>query len=371
MDVFKYIFIKIRMEVDDSDAPITRKHLNEVVETLVTRSYLNEVVETLVTRAYLNEMFEKFSAKMDARFDRVEGRLDTLEGQVSTLQKQMSNVIAFQKYESLAIEHELKAVLKDHLAKKYPLRVVADFPAKKIHDPLTNKLITDLDAAFLVKPFIRRTNTRRLRNAGMIPPTGRNNAPDDNYYFILGEAKHHITRNKIAQKLWQFEKLCYIFDLAKRITDGVANPSESSRQFKMTVTRDKYISKITELSLYFGSPYWDVGLSDTFTDALQEWSDLAESFQLASTNDEKVAIFKKIVELETIWYTDTNNTNHTTPKATMTDAEIVALNEIDGAMKHVELIVPSGRRYMVQENRMAGVPEGITARANGGGMKQT
>lgn len=343
---------------------------NEEEDAPVTRRYFNEVIEKFANAINVRfDSVEERLGRVEGRLDNVEGRLDKVEGQLRKLKGQMSESISFQAHESFAIEYELEAVLKKHLAKKYPLRVITDFPVKKLYHHLTDKLITDLDAAFLVKPYIRRTNTRRLRNAGIAPPLGRNNAPDNDYYFILAEAKHHVNKNKIAQKLWQFEQIRHRFRLAKRIEDGTADPRESSEQFKRTVQREKYMSKISESRLYFGSPYWDRGLASELSNALQEWNSLADEFQSVSTDEEKIAIFKKIVELETNWYSDTNHPLRTTPKSIVTDADIMALTEIDGAMKYVELIVPSGGRYMIVESHSEG-PEGILARTNGGGLKE-
>jgi hypothetical protein len=322
-----------------ANIPLTEKRFSEMLDRILEKRF--------------NDMEERINIRLDGILEK---RLDE---KLKPIIDDLKEVKGFQKYEADAIELELQMVLKKHLSNVYPLMDIKPFEMKHISDPYTDNTITELDAAFLITPIIYKPDYKRLKEAGLPIPSKDTYSTILLTKFILAEAKHHINRNKVARKLWQFDHICNMFKAADTLSTST-DPSAFGSKFTSTVKHNKYLGEIKESFLFFGAAYWEKKLLQHLQAATREWKQLAEEFTHAS-NIEKPAIYEKIRSLESVWYTDRDHKEVQTLKQQMTDEQIMLLNTIDGAMGHIEFIYPSGDRYVVE---MKKEPSGM-----GGGKK--
>ncbi len=303
------------------------------------------------------DAFEKrFEAKLDAKFDE----------KLAPIKDTLKKLEGFQDNESFAIEYELQTTLRTYLIKSNPRSQVKHYPMNNIYDPFTYKEITELDAAFLLSEVERKPDYSRLTSNGRsLPrPSETPYSPDKSKHFILAEAKHYINTNKIAYKLWQFDKIIASFHVANQlgsghIVDGV-HP-----KFSKCVERNKYLGEITRTTLYFGAAYWQPNMFDKFRAAVTRYKAFAEQFNSADPSD-KINLYNGIKDIEYVWYKNTDVSGCAPPVRDLSDEQIIALESIDGALAHVEFIFPSGGRFTVEN--MDG-PVGAATVALGGSRK--
>jgi hypothetical protein len=296
-----------------SDAPVTEKRLLEI----------------------LSQMFDKRFEAIDARFEVIDSRFDKVFSELGKINVKIDQLQRYQTTESTAIEFDLKMILQTYLEKKYPRMTVGPFPMKSITD-LSNNLITELDAAFLVSTNLPAINRSLLREKGFPPDIITSNVIPTTSVLVIAEAKHNINTDKIATKLYQFDKIKSVIHMLKDVSNQ-QNPIIAN-----IITRNKYLLTISEFNFFFGAAFWQERLVRELESAIKKHKKLCNDFKVAS-GDTKIAIYKQICKLQKIWYKN----NPTPCDATISESLILQLTEIESSLNQVELIVPSGDRYIV------------------------
>ncbi len=267
------------------------------------------------------------------------------EKKIAPIRADIKELKGFVSHESSAIEYELQQKLEEYLLDKYPHRELSPFKMKRMYDPKTDEEITELDAAFILKPYTTRKDYTRLKEH-KLPLPSKEKINKDGSIFILAEAKHYIDKEKIMEKLRQFDKIKTIFSMAKKVVDN-QTPIDVSEKFIKTVQHHKFLSEISETMLFFGASAWEKRLLMDFTEALDERKQHIEKF-MESSGNEKIHAYKTICEIEKNWY----NLDKLPNNPELAENEIMTLNTISGAMSHVKLIKPSGKRFLINEDRV-------------------
>jgi hypothetical protein len=309
---------------------------------------------TPLTEEKFNEylvIFEKRMSGLETRIDKIEIRMDKME-------RTLLEIKGFQDNEAKAIEYELKKILEDYLKKTYQLNHVVKFEMKRIYDQF-DKEITELDAAFLIKPLEIKHDYSRLRDAGVRIRYEKNSLEEEKCIFVLAEAKHHITIKKVKYKLHQFHRICQMFTVARNVIENKVNKRAYSATFIRTVERNDYLGKIDTQYLYFGAAYWEDGLLDTLQEVIAEYKKLSAEFADAN-KERKIAIYHRLCKIESEWYVIHN--------PVLTNAEIENLTRIDSIYNYVDFIVPSGQRYHIA-SPIKNEPEGFPAQLRVGGSQ--
>lgn len=321
-----------------ADIPLTEKRFLELLDEILDKK-LDEKLE------------EKLEKKFEEKLRPIRATLDKLQG--------------FQDHEAQAIEFELEMILDKYLKNKYPLMSINKFPFKIIDDPYTKQPITELDAAFLLKPYENKPDYSRLREAGLPMPQRYITAnKNPSYIFVLAEAKHYIHREKIAEKLSQFDRICEVFKLVYILSNKLDTPENLgvNKEFLSTVQRNKYLANIKESILFFGAGYWQKGLLQEFKSDTNEYITLIDKFKNVNGNN-KLKIHKRITELKRKWYGKNYKDDN------LTSVDILGLEKIDDALYNVRFIQPSGDRFVIQDSHNTNEQFGITSIPIQGGMK--
>jgi hypothetical protein len=286
-----------------------------------------------------------------------DARMTGLESTVAKLSKTVTEISGFQLHESKAIEFELSMILRKHLGSKYPLFTVSTFPLKRLYDPQSGKEITELDAAFIVKP-IRVEPDRELFHKGSIDlKYAKVVEGHGTTKFILAEAKHHMTRENVLTKLSQFEHIRHLFVSAKHLislkptnTSAQEGPSHPyTADFVKVVTNNPVLANIGESMLYFGAAYWDHGLLDELQADVEKYKKHEFTYMFENPSDrKKLEILNGVHKLEKKWGLTLSTKDGDT---------------IDGALKYVDFIVPSGDRFIIPVAQKG--PEPIAAHIGG------
>jgi hypothetical protein len=270
----------------------------------------------------------------------------------------------FQTHEVQAIEDDFNKLLKKHLQREYPKMTVGTLGIKKMKNPFVidrTETLTDFDAGYLLSPYKHVSDISRLVERS-IPIPSREKWLDMSYICVIAEAKHYISRDKIQQKLYQFD----IFSKACLLAKDILNAPEELRtaehfgvneSFIASITNESYIAHITDFILFFGAAYWQRGVFDTFSTDVSNYKEYLTKFASAN-GDQKIRLYKEVLRLENKWYG-----NYQTPNKPLSDEDILALESVNGAMKYVEFIVQSGERFTVAHTNAAGP----SAAAAGGG----
>lgn len=339
--------------------PLTEERFIELF-----KSMFETMFETISERKF-SEMENRLESKLESSLDRkLEQKLNTalspIIDKINKMDRLLGEVYSFQQYESKAIESELGQVLKNDLNKKYPQNVVSVFPMRKLYDPKSGHLITDLDAAYLVKPLLQSPDYSRLITAGLPIPTIKPMGVSTSARFVLAEAKHHINRKKISEKLNQLEHIIKMFEEAKIVAQSTDDVETLSKIYKVdfihTVRKNKYFSEINEYELYFGGLYWEPSLIATLEADVETFNNLCKEFR---TSTKKVEIYKKIVALENKWYTSN--------RVVLSDDDIQKLFEMNGIFGNITVIYPSGERYTITDPENH-TPSGVSTLPLKGGM---
>jgi hypothetical protein len=326
---------------------------------------LLNLIEDVVTRA-INRLEER----LDRRFEAIDKRFEGIDKRFEGIEKNMREIKGFQKHESDGIEFEIYSTLKKYLKVEYGTKKIIDFPIKTLSDPYTFKLLSDLDAAFLIAPYDYKANYSRLAERGIPAPSSKKYISEKTNIFVLAEAKHYISTNKVAFKLSQFDRIIEMVAIAKRIDAGDI-PEGIHKSFIKFVKREPMFSQINECYLYFGAAFWYKDDMQKFKKDVEVYKDCVSVIKTAGMGSaKKIKAYKSIKNIEERWYTNTDDEECIPPKRDLTDDEIVELEDIDGAIAHVEIIIPSGERFSVNEN--TNEPSGIVAVSvnKGGGDKK-
>ena len=271
------------------------------------------------------------------------------EKKIAPIRADIKELKGFVSHESSAIEYELQQKIEEYLTEKYPSRKLEPFGIKRMDDPKTDEEITELDAAFIIKPYNTRKDYARLKEH-KLPFPSKEKINEDGLIFVLAEAKHYIEKSKIKEKLFQFDRIRTIFLMAKKVVDNKSSVNVSEKFIK-TVQHHKFLSDINETILIFGASAWEKRLLIDFTEALDERKQCIEKF-IESSGNQKINIYKQICQIEQNWY----ESNQVPNDPELTDDAIMALDNINGAMSHVKLIKPSGNRFSMSDTR---APSGI------------
>lgn len=332
--------------------------------TPLTEEKFNEFLKVFETRM---SGVENRMTGLETRMTGVENRMTGLETRMSGLETRMSGIEGivkelkgFQDYEAKAIEYELKKTLQAHLKKKFPLYTVETFGMKRLYDQY-DKEITELDAAFLIKPWEYVHDYSILASLHKNVKIKKNKLVyDENYTFVFAEAKHHISLDKVKYKLQQFHQICQLFTLARNVLEKKIDKDACSPKFIKTVERNSYLGKIDNQYLYFCAAYWNDGLLDKLQEVISEYKSLSSEFPKAN-NERKVAIYRKICKLESEWYAI---------HPAIPNTEIESLTSIDSIYNYVDFIVPSGHRFHAAADSVVNTePEGFAAWMRGGVRK--
>jgi len=335
-----------------ANIPLTEKRLLELLDPLLAEN-------RLLTEKRLLELLEP-------RFKSIDDKFKSIDDKLISIDIRLHGVEGFQRHESEAIVFELRLVLEKYLRKEYPIYTVKTFPMKSINDPYTDERLTEFDAAYIIQPYTHNSGNlnTRLREKNIKYRTLKKQPMNGDNIFILAEAKHYIDVDKIKLKLWQFDKLMNLFSLAKRIhaTKNMEKRKEFgvNPKFLSTIQYNQIIAHIHDYRLFFGAAYWQKGLLLRFRDDIEERNRLYNQFVKAS-GDEKIRVYRKLINVEKRWYQPENLPNH--PK--LSDDEIARLKDLPGAMKYIDIIQPSGERYSVFRPNE---PVGITSISLQGGL---
>ncbi len=316
---------------------------------------------TALTEERFIELFSDFRKDINERFERVDKRLDSLEtavkdlqSDVKDLQTSVKDLKGFQDHESKAIEIDLQILLKKYLSSRYSTSRIIPLPMVRLWSPFTEKEIMELDTAFLflIEPFYKTQNEFATCEKNY-------NIYSKNDIFILAEAKHRITKNKIKDKLQQFDEILELFKEAKHIltnyihkniSNYITNPdstiNKAKRDFFETVRRYKFLGSIKETILFFGAAHWDKKLLNNIQSDIRKYKAYANEFNtlhLKTTKNEenkedKIRLYKLAYEIEKHWYDN---------RIPLNDEQIVALTKLPSSLQFCELIIPSGDRYTV------------------------
>ena len=298
---------------------------------------------------------ELFAILFDEAFDKkiapIKADIAELKKDVAELKKDMIEVKGFISHESKAIEYEIGQILKKYLRDTYPTKTIKQFNMKRLYDPYSGKELTELDAAFILEQYSTQKDYSRLKKYNL-PFPSKETTENIGKFFILAEAKHFIDKNKIKQKLKQFEIIIKLFSLAKSVKSNNLVQGISEK-FKKLVEYNKYLTEITEYILVFGAAYWEGETLLEFENDIEKRKRYIINF-LEATDDKKVDIYKKICDIEKNWYDKENLPNN----PVLSDTAILALTNIGGAMSHIKIIKPSGHRFtIVNTNEVAGVTQ--------------
>jgi hypothetical protein len=284
----------------------------------------------------LNDRMDRNENESSVRFTRIEGTLRKLEG--------------FQRNEADSIEFELRKIVEKYLMKKYAHMTIKTYALKNPKHPYTNKQLTDLDAAFLLVPYVHKVDHERMKSTGI-----SYRAPEKgNMILAIAEAKHHMTKDKIVKKLAQFNIIYKMIWLAKRITENpdaahdrstMSNGRKITSKFIKTIERSEF-QYINDFILFFGAAYWEKGILDDFEKDVATYKELAAEFE--ATGDQ--GLLQQASALEGRWTNEASDAH-----------------SITGAMRYVQFIYPSGERYSISHTRD---PAGITTLGINGGSKR-
>jgi hypothetical protein len=339
---------------------LENKSKNRMADVPLTEKRLLEILDDILEEKLEKKLEEKLEEKLEKKF----------KEKLDPIYKELKGLRGFQYYESEAIEYELQEVLETYLIAEYPLMKVERFRIKKLSDPKTQQDITDFDAAFLLQNIKYYPDYSRVKEAGL--PTPKTKADyTDTAIFIVAEAKHYIDKDKIKEKLAQFDRIRKIFNLIKHISELPENQRTPkivgvSSKFINTVNHHKYLANVQQIILFFGAAFWQKNLLKDIKGAVSIYKNLISRFNTAQP-EQKLNFYKQICSLENNWYEpgDAPNSSSLSPDA------IVKLNTIDGAMNYVNFIEPSGGRYMVVTKKEK-VPFGITSiPLQGGKLRKT
>lgn len=339
-----------------ADIPLTEKRFLELLDIVLDKK-LEEKLEQKLEQKLEEKLEEKLEKILDKKLeDKLEKKF---EEKLAPIYSSLKALHGFQKHESDAIEYELEEVLETYLKNEYQLMKIERFPMKSIHDPKTQKEITEFDAAFLLQTTKYYPDYSRLKKAGLPIPKTKPQYTDDSI-FVLAEAKHYIDTDKIKQKLAQFDRICELFNIIKmisKIPENERKPEDFGvdSKFLKTILHNKYLAHINKTILFFGAAFWKKGLLKDFKNDINIYKNLVTKFN-SNNNEKRIHYYREICRIEHKWYNESYSPN----SPTLSDEEILKLNIIDTAMIHVNFIEPSGGRYIIATTREK-EPFGITS----------
>jgi len=273
-----------------------------------------------------------------------------IEQVIAPIEKKLTDLQGFQDNEAKAIEIELGMILKKFLSEKYNTMDVEEFQYKTLYNPFNYEVISDLDAAFIIKPHIHVPELEHLEMLNISNTEKYKYETEGETIFVLAEAKHYITLNKIKNKLRQIEIIRKLFTIAKKVL-SLENPKAKDLGIHLKtisyIKENPLLAKIDSTILYFGATFWKKGLLSRLENDVKELNKLIESFLAETNEDNKVNLYKEICNIEIRWYDSKDIPNN----PNLTNEKIINLKEINSALKTVKLMQPSGERYTIMQNK--------------------
>ena len=123
-----------------------------------------------------------------------------------------------------------------------------------------------------------------------------------------------------------------------------------SQSFLDTVKSYNDMTNIQSYLLFFGASFWEKNLMDNFEKDIARRKEYVNKWYASTTNEDKIKLYRKIRNLEKVWYYSSDTKTQLPPDYNLSDEEILQLSTIGGAMGHVQFILPSGERYHVDED---------------------
>lgn len=322
-----------------ADIPVTEKRLLEILSQMFDKRF-----EAIDKR--FEAIDEKFAA-IDARFTSVDTQFVKVFSELQKINGKIDGLQRYQDTESHAIEFELKKVLQKYLTDKYPRMEISPFPIKTIND-LSNVPITDLDAAFLVSTSIPKIDYTLLKEKGFPPKIVQPNIISRTSILAIAEAKHNINPDKIATKLYQFDRIKTLIHMLKDV---------SNNQHPLLIQmakRNAFLLQISEFRFFFGAAFWHEKTASDLVCDIKKHKRLCNEFKTASP-DVKVDTYREICAIQHRWY----KSKPAPCNPELSDSEILKLTNIDSSLNQIEIITPSGERYaVVMEKQPNGMPIG-------------
>lgn len=214
----------------------------------------------------------------------IDKRLEALLADSKDLKKRLSIVEGFIQHDADAIEIETAQAVQKHLMTSstyqgFKLYIPTGFPAK-LYDSVEQVALTDLDGVFVLtnNPDVNELNNdlggyislddevkkqlkerrdlmKSMSKSLSSTSSSMSNTPIRNIFVII-EAKHHVTKEKIEKKLVQLEKIESWLDDA-RSTIQEPYPKAFLPRFVKNVKMFGF-DKYDPLPMFFiGGPCWD------------------------------------------------------------------------------------------------------------------
>jgi hypothetical protein len=133
----------------------------------------------------MDKKFEKIEQRIDDRFETIDKKFEIIDQRLKKLDNDMTNVQGFIKRDADISELEINDTVQTHLKKVFQGYEIIDYSKllKTIRNPETRELVTDFDGLLL----LQSKNEKQF--------------PDAKRLFVIIEAKHHITLEKVQKKL--------------------------------------------------------------------------------------------------------------------------------------------------------------------------
>jgi hypothetical protein len=326
----------------------------------ITEEHLRRIIGEMLKN--FEHRFEQIDArfeKMDARFEKMDARFEKMEKRMEAMNGTLLTVLGNQNNESLAIEFELGELIRSHLRTAFPHHESRDFPMKRVaHPTQPSRLLTDLDAAFVLHEWRPSTlDDERMRRVSKLLSSAPSEVPRLPSYFVLVEAKHLITRAKIARKLrqavtmvcmWHDYRAAAILPSAEAaVKAGFSRTLYNTAKTLRLSRPEVHFDPLHHFRVFIGGALWAPGLLEPFQAALEEERP------------------EEISKLERTWMTLPKDEDD----GLDTFVERYFAARWGGSiLPHVRLVMPSGVRYRVTD-RSPTVPEPAPAGLLRGGRR--
>lgn len=202
-----------------------------------------EVIKVIVRDAIAEALapIKAEIAGMKADITGIKQDVSSMKRDIGRLYDRTDNVLGFMNIESRGIEHEINRAVLPYIQSKFEAYVIRPFEVKELTFIQSNSTLTELDGAFVA-------DSKEMPSVHIAMSK----------FFIIIEAKHYVTFERINHKFEQIYKLMEYFQAAK---DFMAHGSEGkhySRKFMQHVRRYS-LDKIDKVCLYIGGPVWEQG----------------------------------------------------------------------------------------------------------------
>tara|TARA_Y100000389_G_scaffold146531_1_gene145237 strand:- start:2517 stop:3503 length:987 start_codon:yes stop_codon:yes gene_type:complete len=263
-----------------------------------------EDIEKLLDKKLDEKLDEKFNEKfkeIDKKFDKIDDTIKDFKKELSNLKNSVNNFNdKFEKYiqkESDGIEYEINKNVKYFLKNKYQGSIIIkslELNTLKNYLENKNEILTEFDGIFTIeyKKYYKQ----------------KGNILKD---LIIVESKHHVTIEKINEKIYQLYFIKKILEISK-------NKDDIKNSKLLNLINKKKLDKINnKFYFYIGGPTWNIDEKSNAIEYLQK------------INNGKLENIKWI------------------HKSLKKEQEIEILQHLKN---HIGIIIPNGTRYNLYEN---------------------